>query len=122
MKLGLVVTAIFTVAVTAIMFPMTEEADGQGRPTYPRINEEEWVEVNPGERYNCPDICKMIFQGTEFTVWEHADGNRVVVSVPITDNATLQDEGFVYNYCFTGVKHAIEGLCDDDYEKYGGEQ
>ena len=52
MKLGLVVTAIFTVAVTAIMFPMTEEADGQGRPTYPRINEEEWVEVNPGERYN----------------------------------------------------------------------
>jgi hypothetical protein len=63
----------------------------------------------------------MIFQGTEFTVWEHLDGNRVVVAVPITDNATLQDEGFAYNYCFRGVQHAIEGLHDNDYEKYGAE-
>jgi hypothetical protein len=82
-------------------------------------NEEEWIEVKPGERYNCP-TCEMIFQGTEFTVWEPLDGNRVVVAVPITDNATFQDEGFIYNYYFTGVKHFIEGQCDD-YEAYRNE-
>jgi hypothetical protein len=117
--IAFVVVAITTTA-TAIIVPMTEEAYAQGKPTYPKINEEEWIEVNPGERYNCPE-CKMIFQGTEFTIWEHGDGNRVVVAVPITDNSTLQDEGFAYNYCFIGVKHAIDGLCDADYEKYKGE-
>jgi hypothetical protein len=52
-------------------------------------------------------------------VWEHADGNRVVVAVPITNNVTFLDESFIYNYCFTGVKHAIPGQCDDpEYEQY----
>jgi hypothetical protein len=83
-----------------------------------RLSCEEWIYVNPGERYDCPD-CKMIFQGTQFTIWEHADGNRVVVAVPITDDTTFTDEGFIYNYCFTGIKHAIPGQCDDpEYEQY----
>jgi hypothetical protein len=102
---------------------MVQTAIGQGRQQYPRIDEEEWIYVNPGERYNCPD-CEMIFQGTEFTVWEHPDGNRVV-AVPITDksaNSIFRNEGFIYNFCFTGIKHAIPGMCDDpEYEQYKNE-
>ena len=51
-------------------------------------------------------------------VSEHTDGNRVVVAVPITNNATFLDESFIYNYCFTGVIHAIPGQCDS-YSKRG---
>ena len=113
-QVSIIVIAI-TVLFTAVLLPAV---NAQGRQTYPRLQEEEYIEVRPGEKYNCPG-CQMIFQGTEFTVWQHYDGNRVVVAVPITDNATFRDEGFIYNYCFTGVKHAIPGMCDDpDYEQY----
>jgi hypothetical protein len=110
--LGIVVVAVFMVSSVIV------NAYAQGRQTFPRVHEEEYIEVRPWEKYNCPD-CKMIFQGTEFTVWEHTDGNRVVVAVPITNNATFLDESFIYNYCFTGVIHTIPGACDDpEYEQY----
>jgi hypothetical protein len=109
---------IFGVSLTFILSFGFQDVNAQGRQEYPRIDEEEWIEVNPGERYNCPE-CKMIFQGTEFTVWEHPDGNRVVVASAITDSSILLDEGFVYNYCFRGVQHAIPGQCDSpEYEQY----
>jgi hypothetical protein len=49
----------------------------QGRQTYPNINEEGWFTIDPERNLNlnlkCPG-CEMIFQGTEFTVWQKEDG------------------------------------------------
>jgi hypothetical protein len=115
MKLVLALFIIIAVTAIATTIIVPREIHAQGRQTYPKINEEEWIEVKPGEKYNCPE-CEMIFQGTEFTIWEHLDGDRVVVAVPITDNSTFLDEGFVYNYCFTGEFN--KGCDDPRYEKY----
>jgi hypothetical protein len=86
---------------------------------YPRLEDEHYIEVKPGNEYNCLG-CKIVFKGTEFTVWERPEGDRVViVGGPITDNATFFNDSFLYNYYFSGLKHYIEDPCDDsDYEQY----
>ena|SRR5688500_15598868 len=112
----IIISTLLTLALSIGL----QDAYTQGRQIYPRINEEEWIEVNPGERYNCP-TCEMIFQGTEFTIWEHLDGDRVIVAVPITDNKTFINEGFIYNFCFGGEDNDLLNLgsCEKpEYEKY----